>query len=96
MMFVSAGLDCSAAGWGLNQDVPKQLQSEKLKILRVKIFEKSKCKANPVIQKSNEFVCAGVQGKQFHATCEVTFCEQVTNKFCIAKTDRTTIGNLLN
>ena len=60
------------AGWGLSNETPP-VQPENLKILHVKIYEKSKCVATPAIERSNEFICAGVPGKRFQAACDVSF-----------------------
>ena len=67
-MFVSAGLDCILAGWGVSSESPKVVHPENLKTLRVKIYEKSKCKAKPAIVKSNDYLCAGVPGMRLQAS----------------------------
>ena len=72
-MFVSAGLDCILAGWGVSSESPKVVHPENLKTLRVKIYEKSKCKAKPAIVKSNDYLCAGVPGMRLQAACRVNF-----------------------
>ena len=59
------------AGWGLSQETPKEQSPDNLKILRVKIFKKSDCRATPEIETNKQFICAGVPGKQFQATCLV-------------------------
>ena len=71
----SAGLDCTVAGWGLSQEIPVILQPENMKILHVKIYEKSKCKNDANIVQSKEYLCAGVPGMRFQAACVVTFTE---------------------
>ena len=69
----AAGVDCTVAGWGLSQEFPVMLQPENLKILHVKIYEKSKCRAGANIGQSKEYLCAGVPGVRFQSACVVTF-----------------------
>ena len=63
------------AGWGLSNETPP-LQPENLKILRVKIYEKSKCVATPAIERSNEFICAVVAAQMV---------EIITQQFLITR-----------
>ena len=72
MITILAGIDSVTAGWGLSQLVPDEVSPDKLKILKVKIFEKSKCKAGPLIERSKEYICATVPGVQNQSTCMVT------------------------
>ena len=69
----SAGLDCTVAGWGVSQEFPVRLLPENLKILRVKLYEKPRCRAAANIEQSKEYLCAGVPGMRFQSTCLVIF-----------------------
>ena len=78
MSFILAGLDCVLAGWGFSQEIPQLLAPENLKILNVQTYEKRNCKAGPVVERSNEYICAGVPGNTSQAGCVVT-----TKIFCL-------------
>ena len=72
MSFILAGLDCVLAGWGLSQEIPKELAPENLKILNVQTYEKRNCNEDPIVETSNEYICAGVPGNTSQAACLVT------------------------
>ena len=72
MSFILAGLDCVLAGWGFSQEIPQILAPENLKILNVQTFEKRNCKAGLIVERNNEYICAGVPGNTSQAGCMVT------------------------
>ena len=72
MSFILAGLDCVLAGWGLSQEIPKELAPENLKILNVQTYDKRNCNEDPIVETSKKYLCAGVPGNTSQAACPVT------------------------
>ena len=72
MLSIPVGLLCTVAGWGRSKDSPVIERPEKLKILDVKVQDRTMCKYHPKVKMSPEYICAGLPGQILQSVCKVT------------------------
>lgn len=58
------------AGWGVTNQTPVILP-ENLKIIRLKIYDKTQCKAGKAVETNNQVICAAVPGMLLQTPCQV-------------------------